>query len=125
MSSLSISELSLQTGKATYDPTILQEIIDQAEREITGWVTSYGLTVASGTIKAASSLLSKAGVYERMHFDTSLTGDSLKYQKLSDKSKELRLAARDLILGIGFGSSSSTSTVVSSNVKHYVIQVNP
>jgi len=125
LSTLSVAEFNKQTGKATYADAINQEIIDQAEREIQGWITTYGLTVATGTIKAASSLLSKAGLYERMHMDTQLSGDSLKYQKLSDKSKELRQAARDLILGIGFGTSSSTATVTPSTIKHYVIRVNP
>jgi hypothetical protein len=95
LSTLSVAEFRKQVGTAEAD-TILQEIIDQAEREIQGWIDMYSLTTT--VTKASSSLLSKAGWYERLHLTGGLPGESgAKYYSLDKKAENLRLAAKALV----------------------------
>ena len=99
MSILSTSELALQTGAGRYTSTILQEIIDEAEREISGRLSQFNLSISStNELKAASSLLSKAGLYDRMRMDGSIPGTSgAKYYNLLDQAKQYREEAWKLI----------------------------
>jgi hypothetical protein len=99
MSILSTSELSLQTGAGRYASVVLQEIINQAEREISGKLSEYGLSIVScNELKAASSLLSKAGLYDRMRIDGSLVGASgAKYYNLVELAQQYRNEADKLI----------------------------
>lgn len=108
MSVLTVAELRKEVGTAEAD-TILQEIIDQAEREIQGWIDMYSLTTSVS--KASSSLLSKAGWYERLHFTGGLPGDSgAKYYSLDKKAENLRLAARSLIFQETISSAAATAS---------------
>jgi len=96
---LSTIELAKQTGAGRYSVSVLQEIINQAEREISGRLSQYGLSISScDELKAASSLLSKAGLYDRMRMDGSLAGESgAKYYNLVELSRENRKEAEKLI----------------------------
>lgn len=99
MSILSTLELAKQTGAGRYDSTVLQEIIDEAEREISGRLAEYGLSISScNELKAASTLLSKTGVYDRMRMDGSIPGDSgAKYYNLLEQANQYRKEAWALI----------------------------
>jgi len=109
MSTLTIAEFKLQTGGGRYADAILQEIIDQAEREIQGWIDMYTLTTT--VTKASSSLLSKAGLYERMHMDGGLPGESgAKYYNLAEKAENLRNAAKALIFETEEEEAAATSS---------------
>ena len=114
MSTLTIAEFKLQTGGGRYADAILQEIIDQAEREIQGWIDLYDLTVTVS--KASSSLLSKAGLYERMHMDGGLPGESgAKYYNLADKAENLRIAAKALIFETTEEAAAAAEAETASN----------
>lgn len=111
MSTLTIAKFKLQTGAGRYADDVIQEIIDQAESEIQGWIDLYGLSAS--VTAAASSLLSKAGLYERMHMDGALPGESgAKYYNLAEKAENLRKAAWALYFG-----EESTATTTASNYK--------
>lgn len=121
MSTLSVTELRYQTG-AEHADVILQEIIDQAEREINGWVDLYDLDApTAGNFKAASGMLSKAGVYERRHLEGSIKGDSGgKYYNLDKKADQLRVAAKALIIA----TVADAAGVAAVGDTHWVSKVN-
>lgn len=121
MSTLTVTEVRYQTG-SPHAEVIVQEIIDQAEREINGWIELYSLNaVTGGRFKAAASMLAKAGVYERLHLEGGLPGDSGgKYYNLDKKADNLRKAAKALI----FADATTTADAAATNATHYVIKVN-
>jgi len=123
LSVLLVSELKGPTASGKYADTVLQSIIDEAELEIQSWINLNGLTVPTTNFKAASHLLSKSGMYERMFFDGSLPevpGESgARYRNLEKRSVDLRAAARNLIIPeIGINSSTKP-------LNHYIWKVNP
>lgn len=95
MTILNTTELAKQTGAGRYDTEILEEIITEAEREISGRLSQYGLSISScNELKAASSLLSKAGLYDRMRMDGSIPGDSgARYYNLTEQASQFRKEA--------------------------------
>ena len=118
LSTLLLAEFKLQTGGGRYADEILQEIIDQAEREINGWITIYGLTAT--VTKAASSLLSKAGYLERLYMDGALPGeDAAKYYNLDKKAENLRSAAKALYI---VDETTAPTTSTSSSTSYYVVK---
>lgn len=100
----------------------MQEIIDQAEREINGWITLYSLDAVVGDrFKAAAAMLSKAGVYERRHLEGSIKGDSGgKYYNLDKKADQLRTAAKALIIQ----DIDTVAGAAATNPTHHMIKVN-
>lgn len=121
MSTLTVLEVRYQTG-AEHADVIIQEIIDQAEREINGWIELYSLdAVTGGRFKSAASMLAKAGVYERRHLEGSIKGDSGgKYYNLDKKANQLREAAKAMI----FADAETTADAAATNATHYVLKVN-
>jgi hypothetical protein len=123
VSVLTVAEFRKQIGTAEAD-AVLQEVIDQAEREINGWITLYELTAVTGDrFKAASSLLSKAGWIERLHFTGGLPGDGgAKYYSLDKKADQLRVAAKALIIVDVATAEGAVATPTAAT--HYVLKVN-
>lgn len=68
MSYCSTAELVNLTG-STASATILQEVIDEADRQIDARLALAGLTGSGGAIKSASMHLSIAGLLTRMRMD--------------------------------------------------------
>jgi len=118
---LSTIELAKQTGAGRYSVSVLQEIIDEAEREISGRLSQYNLSISStNELKAASSMLSKAGIVSRMRLDGSLAGDSgAKYYNLIDMDKNYRAEAWKLI------ESYIRENGTYSQYRYYIRKVNP
>jgi hypothetical protein len=121
LSTLTVLELRYQTGAEHVD-VIIQEIIDQAEGEINGWVELYELdAIPAARLKRAAALLAKAGVYERRHLEGSIKGDSGgKYYNLDKKADQLREAAKALIIP----DATTTASAATTNATHYVLKVN-
>jgi len=117
LSVLSVAEFNKQTGSGRYADVVIQEIIDQAEREIQGWIDLYNLPAT--VTKAGSSLLSKAGYYERLFMDGALPGESgAKYYGLDRKANDLRTAAKAL-----YFATEDAAVVAASVTPNYSVKV--
>lgn len=124
VSVLSVAEFRKQIGTAEAD-AVLQEVIDQAEREINGWITLYELTAVTGDrFKASASLLAKAGWIERLHFTGGLPGDTgARYYSLDKKADQLRVAAKALIIAT-VEDAAGVAVTPATAATHYVYKVN-
>jgi hypothetical protein len=124
MSVFTVTEFRHQTGSEHAD-AVLQEIIDQAEGEVNGWIELYAMdAVPDARFKRASAMLAKAGLYERRHLEGSIKGDSGgKYYNLDKKADQLRVAAKALIIA-DVATAEGAVIVDSSTHDHWVVKVN-
>lgn len=95
MSHCTRTELANLTGSSLND-AVLQEIIDQADRQINGRLLRMGVSVPTSddTLKAASLNLSKIGVLT--HPDSDQVSSSVKLGDITIKRAELETVMDDL-----------------------------